>query len=309
MKLIRMKLLAILAFALVMAMVVASPVPVVAYASDPITVTVDGQEVNFQYQDPIMVNSRIFVPVREVFELMGFNVAWDPQERIAILAGDSMHIIIPADSESFYVNGEVVIPDAPQKMLAGRLMLPLRAVAEAAGGVANWDPTNRVAKITTEMPPVGYVDILTAKWVYDGEFYTDVDINLIFILYPDGHAVIGVEGSAVVEYEYWYVSDDGLLVIVHTNGERFSYKFTVDAYALVLESVDFAGSTVIFNRYHGSTTLSTPHQAAQWPHQYNIWIRAVYSLFYLDWNDFIWVTPMLDAMIADGVDHNIIGNF
>ena len=304
MKVTRIKLAAVLAFVLLLAMAA----PAIVHASTPITVTVDGQQVDFQYQEPIMVNSRIFVPVREVFELMGFNVAWDPQERMAILAGGDMHIIIPADGATFYVNGETVTPDAPQQMVSGRLMLPLRAVAEAAGGTADWDSTNRVAVITTDVAH-DYIAALTGTWVLDDDLYVSYGIDFLLALRADGSAAIGVEGSAIFEYDHWYVSDDGLLVVVFDDGSRLLHTFVVDADVLTMQNVEFIGmhAPSVFTRYRGLTGLSTPHQHESWPTQYAPWIQLVYDLLWVDWNDFPWITPLLDVMVTDGVDHKTLG--
>jgi len=125
----------------------------IVYATSPNTahVTVDGQLVFFEDQLPIIVPpGRVMVPVRGVFEMMGFDVTWDPVARMARLYRHDVTIVIPADLNSFIINySAIVTPSAPQQMINNRLMLPLRYVAEAAFGTAEWDPVNRVARITT----------------------------------------------------------------------------------------------------------------------------------------------------------------
>ena len=298
------------ALALAFALALAIALPFTAHASTSITVTVDGQQVSFQYQEPVMINNRIFVPVREVFELMGFDVDWDNQERSAVLAGRDTLIVIPAGGATFYVNGTAITPEEPQRMIGNRLMLPLRAVAEAAGGTANWDAANRVGVITTNSPPATHDNAaaLVGAWVFEDEFYSDHNIKLLFVFYADGRALIGVEGSAVFEYDYWYVSDFGLLVLV-AGGERDHYVFLVNDYELTIQHVADVDifPPAILTRYHGLTAQLTPYQPASWPAQYAPWAEAVYNLFGIDWNAFIWEAPVLDAMVADGVDHKTLG--
>ena len=144
--------------ALIMALVMAlALVPTArAYANPattPISVTVNGQLVNFDGQPPIMVDNRVLVPVRGVFELMGFTVTWDAAQRIARLTRSDITVVIPADSTSFVVNNQIVTPEVPQRMQGGRLLLPLRAVAEAVGGVPHWDANLRRANIVTAAAP------------------------------------------------------------------------------------------------------------------------------------------------------------
>jgi len=115
-----------------------------------LTVEVDGVEVSFADQGPINVGGTVFVPVRGVFEHMGFTAAWSGSARTATLTGGGgVVVVIPADGTTFTVNGEVITPPAPQHMLNGRVMLPLRAVAEALGATPAWCPDTLTASITT----------------------------------------------------------------------------------------------------------------------------------------------------------------
>jgi len=137
----------LLALTVVLAMVLGLTATTVAASSD-VRVVVDGVEVQFEGQGPVMVSGRVFAPVRGVFDQMGFDVAWNGSTRVATLTGD-VTVVIPADGAHFYVDGETVTPVVPQLMLNGRLLLPLAAIAEAVGATAAWDPGTRTATITT----------------------------------------------------------------------------------------------------------------------------------------------------------------
>jgi len=120
------------------------------YASTPtVFITVDGRPAIFPDQQPILVHDRVLVPIRGVFEMMGFTTTWDNENRMARLYRPGTVIIVPADMSSFVVNNTIISPAVPQQILNGRLMLPLRYVAEAVQAMAEWDQTNRVAMITT----------------------------------------------------------------------------------------------------------------------------------------------------------------
>ena len=128
--------------------------PIIAAAYNPITVTINGYPVTFQDQGPVMINNRVLVPVREVFEKMGFDVSWDPDTRMARLmtpyhARAYYAVTIPADISFFRTNGRVITTDVPQQLINNRLMLPLRAVAEAVGATATWDAASRTATIVS----------------------------------------------------------------------------------------------------------------------------------------------------------------
>jgi|GEM_PF-6652669 len=70
-----------------------------------VRVTVDGQAVDFPGgQGPVIVNSRTLVPVRGVFETLGFEVDWDNETRTAIITDDNYEILITIDNAVFTVN-------------------------------------------------------------------------------------------------------------------------------------------------------------------------------------------------------------
>ena len=117
-------------------------------------VTVDGQMVIFEDQPAIIVPpGHVLVPVRGVFEKMGFEVRWETATRMAHLTRHDITIVIPADLNSFVINTAIVTPSVPWRIINDRLMLPLRYIAEAAFGNAQWDNVNRVAMITTQGMP------------------------------------------------------------------------------------------------------------------------------------------------------------
>lgn len=47
-----------------------------AFAADQITVTVNGEKVNFKDQQPVNIDGRVMVPMRDVAEKMGWEVEW-----------------------------------------------------------------------------------------------------------------------------------------------------------------------------------------------------------------------------------------
>ena len=120
-----------------------------ANTNRPVNVSINGQVIYFPDQRPVIVDDRVLVPVRGVFEHLGFTVTWVSSSRMARLVNDDTTIIIPTDSVGFIINGEIITPDVPQQIMNNRLMLPLRAVAEAMGATAEWNGANRIAMITT----------------------------------------------------------------------------------------------------------------------------------------------------------------
>ena len=75
----------ILSLALACGMAIATVPTITAYANNAINVSINNQQVNFSGQTPVIVDGRTLVPVRDVFEAMGFVVEWDLVFSIATL--------------------------------------------------------------------------------------------------------------------------------------------------------------------------------------------------------------------------------
>ncbi|MCL2421841.1 MAG: stalk domain-containing protein [Defluviitaleaceae bacterium] len=126
--------------------------PTAAHAQQPITVRVNGTAVQFTDVHPTIVNDRTLVPMRGVFEHMGFNVAWDDNTSTATLTRQGILMTVRIGDAFMTVNGQTVFPEVPPQIVHGRFMLPLRAVAEASGAIVSWDGTARAVIITYAAP-------------------------------------------------------------------------------------------------------------------------------------------------------------
>ena len=120
----------LLAFAAVL--LAASPV----YAVD---VVVEGQQVVFEGQGPAVVSGRIFVPVRGVFEMLGFAVEWEEDTQTAVISNDAHTIRIPIGSSGVTVNGVEYELDVPAAIIGGSAMAPATMCLQALGLYVFWD--------------------------------------------------------------------------------------------------------------------------------------------------------------------------
>ncbi|MCL2198965.1 MAG: stalk domain-containing protein [Defluviitaleaceae bacterium] len=121
-----------------------------AYAQE-IPVYVNGQGVDFAGAHPVNLEGRVFVPVRDVFEAMGFEVGWDDGTATASVSNTAHTVSIRRGDDFITVNGDVVYPDVPPQIIDGSLMLPLRAIAQAVGANVEWTEDSRVV-ITHRRP-------------------------------------------------------------------------------------------------------------------------------------------------------------
>jgi len=128
-----------------------------------IRVVVDGQEISFTDQTPVIVDGRTLVPIRDVFEAIGFVVDWDEETATVLLSyNDGFFNIAIEVGQPFFsaavfspympVGHGVIIPlDVPAQIIGDRTMLPLRALLEYAGYQLDWAEETRTITITAQL--------------------------------------------------------------------------------------------------------------------------------------------------------------
>jgi hypothetical protein len=101
------------------------------YAEDA-RVVISGVEVDFADQEPVIIDGRTLIPVREVFETLGFEVEWNPLLSEVTLTNEEHTVVIAefvpesGDRPVFYVNGEKRLLEVPAQRINGRTMIPIR---------------------------------------------------------------------------------------------------------------------------------------------------------------------------------------
>jgi len=118
-----------------------------APAGDEATVVFNGKVLEFDVA-PRLINDRVMVPLRAIFEKCGAVVEWDGETQTATgTKGDDVVVITIGDPKPT-VNGEVVEIDQPAVLVFWRTLAPLRFVAEAFGGTVKWEDETNTAFIT-----------------------------------------------------------------------------------------------------------------------------------------------------------------
>lgn len=110
-------------------------------------VKLNGKEINFEDQKAEIINGRTLVPLRGVFDNMGFKVSWNEETRSAEIKNNSLEITMTENINRIMVNGDSVEIDVAPQIINNRLMIPLRAVAESSQAQIDWDNDTKTASV------------------------------------------------------------------------------------------------------------------------------------------------------------------
>ncbi|MCL2377051.1 MAG: stalk domain-containing protein [Defluviitaleaceae bacterium] len=138
----------ILAATLAVVMILGIFAPMGLQANE-IRVTIDGVTVDFEGQPPVIVGGRTLVPVRGVFEALGFDVGWNQPTQTATLVRNDFTVVISIGSANFTTNGASYPLDVPAQIIGNRTMLPIRAVLESVGYYVDWNQSTQTVLVST----------------------------------------------------------------------------------------------------------------------------------------------------------------
>ncbi len=125
------------------------------------TIKVDGREIIFRDdQAPVIMEDRLYVPVRRVIETMGASVEWNGTKKTVtidsadnikriVLTINSPEISIFTFTSVFHADEEKITNDVAPVVMNDRTMLPIRVIAEALGATVQWTQETLSTNIIT----------------------------------------------------------------------------------------------------------------------------------------------------------------
>jgi hypothetical protein len=140
-------------------------IQVYANEKNGITVRLYGKSVKFDVQ-PINIDNRILVPMRRIFEVLGMEIKWDIDNQVVYSAKADSKIEMKVGERQAKINGEEINLDVPAQVVSGRVIVPVRFIAESTGTSIKWDNENNIVFINTFEPlykiivdkNVGFID-------------------------------------------------------------------------------------------------------------------------------------------------------
>lgn len=178
-------------------------------AGQGISVTIDEKPVRFTAGQPQMINGRVLVPLRGIFEALGAYITWVPSTQTVIAQSGSVDLQLRIGERTALVNGRSVTLDVPAQIINGSTMVPLRFVGESLGADVKWNGQSQTVLIYTTgstnqqntmptQPPINNPGILPTvtsitvdsdPWVRSGR-----DVRIVLTGSPGGQASFEIPG-------------------------------------------------------------------------------------------------------------------
>lgn len=111
-------------------------------------VEIDGERIYFPTQAPEIINDRVYVPLREIFESLGAYVEWNSQTQSVVAYKRFNTVSMTLGKNEYYVNSETKTMDTPPMLVNDKTMIPVRAVSEALEAEVVWDSSSQTVLIS-----------------------------------------------------------------------------------------------------------------------------------------------------------------
>lgn len=161
---------------IVMLAVIVFAVSYAAFASFDVKILIDGEVLNCT-QTPLIQDGTALVPMRDVFERLGASVSWDEETRSAAGVYKDVEITVFPDDGIFMRNGKALKLPVKPVLANGRILIPIRTVAESFGYSVMWRREDYTVSISTG----------TVMKMY---FLDCGQADSIFIELPDGKCML-----------------------------------------------------------------------------------------------------------------------
>ena len=114
--------------------------------TEEISVVFDGNPITFDVPPYIKGGKRVMVPVRNLAESLGCEVTWNDPNEVRITR-DNVSIVMYVDERLYSVNGVKKPLDMPPVQANGRILVPLRFMAQELGCRVKYDDSSKTVYI------------------------------------------------------------------------------------------------------------------------------------------------------------------
>jgi hypothetical protein len=118
-----------------------------------VTIFVDGRELNLE-EPAVIQDGYVLAPVRALAQALRAQVAWKEANREVIITGPQTTIRMVAGSKEVFKNDIKYTLAVPVQIRNGRVLAPVRFLAESLGAGVSWNSLTLTVAITTPLPAV-----------------------------------------------------------------------------------------------------------------------------------------------------------
>jgi len=240
------------------------------YASQ-VRLIIDNREVSGLDTPPVILENRVMVPARAVFEQVGGRVEWNELDRqITVYYGDDV-LIMRIGNTAALLNGMYIRMELPPTIIGDRTLIPLRFPAEAFGFDVAWDPVGRAAILHSPFeddpanptpppePDTHEVDPTPPPIIEAPGLSRDISsvpitpvphpaTNIIDLLSPretgaDAYAIIA--SSPITDVNHFLMPDNRLVVDIYNAVSSLSGPFTAAGPVRAVRSSQFSRTPYI----------------------------------------------------------------
>ena len=122
--------------------------PVAAQQAADVAVVVNGQPMVMTEAPPRLVQARVLIPLRKVFNALGAEVTYE-KGVISAIRG-KQNIVLSPNQKSARIDGQDVELDVPPMLIETVTYVPLRFVAQALGDSVNYDAGTKQISVSSQ---------------------------------------------------------------------------------------------------------------------------------------------------------------
>jgi len=112
-----------------------------------VKVEVNGEEVKTDVP-PILLEGRVLIPARAMFEALGAQISWEENTRTVTAMTSEKNVAMQIDNTQMSVNGLTTELDVAPRILINRTLVPARAISESLGATVEWDEERQTVVVT-----------------------------------------------------------------------------------------------------------------------------------------------------------------
>lgn len=212
--------------------------------NDGIKVMYDGNTIDFDVQ-PEIIDDRVMVPMRTIFEAFGAMVKWDGDSQTITAKKKSKTISMTIGNTDMTKNDETYSFDTAPVIEDGRTLVPVRAVSDMLGLDVEWEDSDKTVTITTPTEEeddswkenTGTINLDTMETTGDGVSVSD---NIITISKGGDFEVTGTleEGQIIIDTEDKAKLRLSGMSLTNPNGAAVYVKNADKAYITITENTE-----------------------------------------------------------------------